>query len=165
MNYHIRPADETDIELIRSLAQDIWPKAYGDMISQEQLAYMLQWMYSADSLHSQLGQGHRFLILEDDEHKGCGYASYRPLETGKWKLEKLYVQVDLHRRGLGRMLLQRVIEEIKHQGATHLYLQVNRQNPSVQFYSRLGFQVARDEDIDIGNGFFMNDHIMEISIS
>ncbi|RZM14506.1 MAG: GNAT family N-acetyltransferase, partial [Pedobacter sp.] len=29
------------------------------------------------------------------------------------------------------------------------------------FYEKLGFQVIREEDIDIGNGFYMNDFVME----
>jgi ribosomal protein S18 acetylase RimI-like enzyme len=50
---------------------------------------------------------------------------------------------------------------MKTQGATTLQLNVNRNNPAKIFYEKLGFAVLNEEDIDIGNGYFMNDYVMQ----
>jgi ribosomal protein S18 acetylase RimI-like enzyme len=54
-----------------------------------------------------------------------------------------------------------LITAIKQKGATSLLLNVNRNNPTKGFYEKLGFTVIKEEDIDIGNGYFMNDYVME----
>ena len=36
---------------------------------------------------------------------------------------------------------------------------------SIRFYEKLGFSVVGEEDIDIGQGYFMNDFVMEKKLS
>lgn len=158
--FQIRQASFADIPTIQSLAQDIWPKAYGQMISADQLNYMLGWMYGEVSLTRQLQEGHQFILLEENSRVPCGYASYRLLNNTDWKLEKLYVQVEKHGEGLGKTLLQNIMDRIREQGGKQLELKVNRSNPAVGFYQRMGFQILREENFDIGNGYFMNDYVM-----
>jgi ribosomal protein S18 acetylase RimI-like enzyme len=64
-------------------------------------------------------------------------------------------------KGTGRFLLDYILKEIKQQGAVSLQLQVNRYNKAKDFYEKLGFTVIEEADFDIGNGFFMNDYVME----
>ena len=52
-------------------------------------------------------------------------------------------------------------EEIKKQKASSLFLQVNRYNKSKTFYEKLGFTEVAFINLDIGNGYFMNDYVME----
>ncbi len=160
MSLSIRPAGLQDIQTIRTLAHDIWPKAYGTMISRAQRDYMLNWMYSPESLRQQMEAGHQFLLLETESGEALGYAAYCPLSDTQWKLEKLYVRVEMHGQGLGKTLLENVMERIRQKGPTHLELQVNRTNPAVGFYHKMGFQILREADFEIGNGFWMNDYIM-----
>jgi hypothetical protein len=41
---------------------------------------------------------------------------------------------------------------------------VNRYNKAKGFYEKLGFKVIGKEDIDIGNGYLMNDYVMQLEI-
>jgi ribosomal protein S18 acetylase RimI-like enzyme len=165
MSCQIRSAEEADIPVIRSLAIEIWPKVYGQMISPEQIEFMLEWMYSPSALQDQMSTGHHFLITEAlPETEPIGFASYRCTDTVNWKLEKLYIRVEYQGKGIGRSLLEQVMKEIGGKGGLHLELQVNRNNPAVHFYRKMGFEVTRNEDFDIGHGFFMNDHIMARTI-
>ncbi len=164
MSRSIRPAGPPDIHTIRSLAHDIWPKAYATMITRAQLEYMLDWMYSPESLQQQMQEGHQFLLVENDSDEALGFAAYRPLSDTQWKLEKLYVRVETHGKGLGKMLVENVLQRIRQNGPTHLELQVNRTNPAVGFYRKMGFEVLREANFDIGNGFWMNDYIMGRSV-
>jgi GNAT superfamily N-acetyltransferase len=161
----IRPADLDDINSIGFLAQQIWPGTYGDIVSPEQLKYMLKLIYSPRSLRRQMvDDHHQFLIVEQDEEP-IGFASWSTsADPGVFKLHKIYILSGRQGKGLGKTLLQFIFETIRPEGATRLRLNVNRYNKARQFYERIGFAVIGEEDIDIGHGYFMNDFIMEIAV-
>lgn len=154
-----------NIPQIQRIAYATWPATYGEIISEPQMHYMLATMYNTDVLKLQLEQeGHRFALAET-EGKAVGFAGYSPTEeSGVYKLHKLYVLPNIQKEGAGKSLLQYVIDHVKEAGGTRLQLNVNRFNNAKQFYEKKGFQVIREEDNDIGNGFFMNDYVMEISL-
>ena len=158
----IRPATVKDINIISSLADDIWPPTYQDILSADQVRYMMDLFYSHDSLRRQImEQKHQFVIMEDDIAP-IGFASYSPInKTSIYKLHKIYVLPGLQGKGLGKFIVDYIVEKIKPLGATALQLNVNRYNKARFFYEKLGFKVIREEDIDIGNNYFMNDFVME----
>lgn len=159
----IRNADLDDINTIGYLAHEIWPVAYGQIISDAQLQYMLQWMYSPQSLLQQMRDGHQFFIAEQ-ALEPLGFAALSQVDPQTTKLQKLYVLPSQQGKGIGRALLDVVREEAKARGSRHLILQVNRQNPAFHFYQTYGFYVIGEEDFDIGNGFFMNDYVMQLDL-
>jgi diamine N-acetyltransferase len=89
---------------------------------------------------------------------------YGPLENKIYKLHKLYVLPAEQGKGTGKALIEFIINDIKSKNARALRLNVNRYNNARSFYERLNFKIISTEDIDIGNGFFMNDYIMELKI-
>jgi len=158
----IRFADVHDINTIGFLAQQIWPETYKDILSAEQLSYMINMFYSPASLKNQMvDQRHKFILLEDEDNP-VGFASYSLIKKpGIYKLHKIYVLTNQQGKGLGKTLLDFIVSDIKPQRATALQLNVNRNNKAKRFYERLGFTVIKEEDIDIGNNYFMNDYVME----
>ena len=58
-------------------------------------------------------------------------------------------------------MIDHILTTIKNKNAISLELQVNINNKAKQFYERLGFVVADRINLDIGNGYFMNDFIMK----
>ena len=46
-----------DRAFIRSVSERTWPSTYGHIISQEQIDFMLDWMYSDASLEKQMNTG------------------------------------------------------------------------------------------------------------
>ncbi len=155
----IRPATETDASLIRHLAHEIWPIAYREILSPAQLAYMLHLFYSEESLQKQMAEGQHFFLLYAPE--AVGFAATGPVDEGHWKLYKLYVSSGEQGKGLGKKLLLFVEEYARKQGAADLSLQVNRYNKAKDFYKANGFHIVAEKDFDIGEGFFMNDFVME----
>ncbi len=154
--------DSTAIPAIQAIAKEVWPKTFGDILSAEQIIYMMDMMYSTDSLKRQMGElGHRYILAREDE-KPVGYVSYETGYQGKsWtKVHKIYVLSTMHGRGVGRLLMERVAAIARAQGDTQLSLNVNRNNPAIDFYLRVGFEIIDREDIDIGNGYLMEDYIM-----
>lgn len=156
----IRNAATTDIKLIHELALKIWPQTYAGIISKEQIDFMMEMMYSETSLQKQINEGCQFVIINENTQP-VGFASYQ--ETGPFifKLHKIYILNNQQGKGTGRFLLNYIMDTIQKQGAGSLQLQVNRNNKAKFFYEKLGFTVIAEADFDIGNGFFMNDYIME----
>jgi ribosomal protein S18 acetylase RimI-like enzyme len=153
----IRPATGKDITLIKNLAYEIWLEAYGKILSSKQMAYMLDLIYSEASLQKQTEQGHHFLIVEEDT-KPVAFADYNNLKDTVYKLQKIYALPSQQGKGIGRLLIDHVIKKVKKAGGTTLLLNVNRHNKAKLFYEHLGFKVISEEDIDIGEGYFMNDN-------
>lgn len=157
----IRPAVPDDINAIRSVAHGTWPVAYGAILSPEQLAYMLERMYGHPALEEQFAKGHRFLIAEEGSTV-IGFASCEHHYQGaiNTRLHKLYVLPRAQGTGAGKALLQVVEAAARSAGDQGIELNVNRFNPSLQFYLRQGFGILRDEVLDIGKGYVMDDHVL-----
>ncbi|MBX2921190.1 MAG: GNAT family N-acetyltransferase [Chitinophagaceae bacterium] len=157
-----KKAGTNDIPLIRELTFQIWPVTYKSILSPQQMEYMLERMYSVPSLEHQMRTlEHRFII-------GCymeepaAFASYSPQsrEAGIYRLHKIYILPSMQGKGAGREIINHITDEILQDGATILELNVNRFNNAKSFYEKMGFEVYRTEDKDIGNGYFMNDYVM-----
>ena len=159
---NIRQAGLDDIPLIRRMADVAFRHTYRPLLTPEQIDYMMDWMYSEESLRRQMTEEQNtFLLLE-----GKGYASIRPDGSAdgisRFHLEKLYVLPQYQGQGIGRDLINAAVAHAQRLagGDVLVELNVNRHNPAVDFYKKMGFVIDRDVDNPIGGGHFMNDHIM-----
>lgn len=163
----IRKASVGDLMCIHEMAEVVFRHTYRDILSPEQMEYMMDWMYSPSGLQKQVDDGHVYYIALRDAIP-CGYVSVQPdglAESGRllFHLQKIYVLPSEQGRGVGRMLFDRALSHIRSAASGHpamLELNVNRNNPSIGFYQRLGLSILRQGDFHIGNGFYMNDYIM-----
>lgn len=163
MSVSIRNALPEDSGTIRDIAYRTWPVAYSSILSKEQLNYMLDLFYSMDSLLNQFNNlGHCFiLVLENNIPAGFASFSVKSKdEPFTYRLHKLYVLPVHQGKGYGKILLNHIIEKVRSAKGRALELNVNRYNKAFDFYTRNGFVITREEDIDIGNGYFMNDYVM-----
>ena len=154
-----------DRDFIRSVSERTWPSTYGHIISQEQINFMMNWMYSDESLATQMNTGCEFYIAsikkEDGKVDAVGFCSVSP-EEGAHKLNKLYVLPTAQGTGAGKALLNKSIEVAKAAGSTSLFLQVNKLNTAYTFYLKKGFIKESEFKFDIGNGFYMDDYVMRL---
>lgn len=163
--FTVRQASVADIPLIRELCFQVWPQTYASILSQEQITFMLGWMYSEDSLRRQLQEeGVTYLLCYNDK-RPVGFAAYVDHENRKCKLEKLYVLQDQQGKGTGRFLVEHIAREACARGNRVLQLQVNKNNSARHFYQKLGFTIAQEAIFDIGHGFVMDDYVMELVLS
>ena len=164
----IRIASAEDIASIQSLAKTAFRKTYARILSPAQMEYMMDMMYSRGSLEKQMTAEDNRFFIED----GRGYVSFRPdgrTEDGRprFHLEKLYVVPEYQKTGLGRKLFETVVREAGLLAAGEGYrieLNVNRENPAVNFYEHIGMYKDRQGDFPIGEGFYMNDYIMAMDL-
>lgn len=166
-NMQIKEATTTDIESIIEIAQNTWFEAYKNILSEEQIEYMLTMMYSQEALKSQMeNQNHVFLLVGNDNINGYqGFVSYELnyKDSNKAKLHKLYVLPENQGLGIGRILINKVCETAAKSGNQSVLLNMNRYNKALDFYTRMGFEIKAEENIDIGNGYWMEDYVMENS--
>jgi GNAT superfamily N-acetyltransferase len=158
----LRAAAVIDIPAIRAIAHAAWPVAYATILSADQLGYMLELMYSEAALRDQMTRkGHRFLLAEE-EGRPIGFAGFEHRFQGKpsTRLHKLYVLPEVKGSGAGSAVLIAVENAAREAGDAQLELNVNRFNPTKDWYLRRGFAIERDEVIDIGRGYVMDDHVM-----
>lgn len=121
---------------------------------------MLEMMYSVASLQQQMAAGCRFIIVQEDD-KPVGFASFQEIKPALYKLHKLYVLPSQQGKGTGRYMIDHVCQVIQQEGATALQLQVNIRNKAKNFYEKLGFVQVDEIKLDIGQGYIMDDYIME----
>jgi ribosomal protein S18 acetylase RimI-like enzyme len=159
--YIIRSADANDIEIIRNLALEIWPKTYDKTFSPQQVIYMLNSMFSKDALIKQMKDNHKYSIIYSG-HLPIGFTSLSEVLPSIYKLHKIYILPAFQGLGAGKFVMDHIIEEIRPQNATALILNVNKHSPAKAFYEHLGFRIAKAEDTEVGNGYYINDYVMEL---
>ncbi len=161
----ISVATESQLGIVQNLAKAIWPDAYGAILSQEQLDYMMKMMYSNESLSSQLRNNNVFLLAELNEVI-IGFASYELnyQNSSFTKIHKLYVLPEIQGKGVGKELIYYIQNIAKNQANKGLILNVNKYNKAKDFYQHNGFEIADSVVVDIGNDYVMDDYIMKKSI-
>ena len=155
-----RKAAADDIPLIQDLARRIWSEAYRGMLSTQQIAYMLEMMYSADVIAREVGKGIAWeLIL--DRGRPCGFLSYHPAAHHRVKLSKIYIEQDSRGKAIAEEAIMRVVKYAADTGMTSVFLTVNRHNKrAVRAYEKNGFLITDSVVTAIGGGFVMDDYIM-----
>lgn len=158
----IQQASADDLAVVQRIAHITWPIAYGQMISHGQLTYMLDLMYSMDALQEQVDKrGHIFNVLYEGDEP-VGFVSHQlDFLPGTSKIHKLYALPDRQGKGYGRSMVDHVSAIAKAAGQQVLRLDVNRKNKAIGFYKKLGFEVVEEADTDIGQGYLMEDYVME----
>lgn len=159
-----RKANVSDISLIQSIAEAAWRPTYGEILSEEQCVYMLEWMYNTEKLEEQINGNIQFIILENQDSKAIGYASFEKTGEEKGKLHKIYTHPDFKQKGGGSILLKEIIHIAHSMNVKVLELNVNRYNSAVEFYLKKEFTIKEEIDLDVGNGFFMNDYVMSYEL-
>lgn len=165
-DFSISPVRDADIAPLCALAREIWMQHYPGIITVKQIEYMLAQRYSPDAIRAQLQAGNAWWDKLEVHGELCGFASYeRGTEARAMKLDKLYVHQLFRGKGYGAALIDHVAKVARQLGMNNLYLQVNKYNHgSVAAYLRVGFVVAKTVKVDIGNGFFMDDYVMEKAV-
>jgi len=150
-----------DIDTIGRLAREIWLEHYPAVIGMEQTEYMLERMYHPQALTEQMGKGHEFFLWRH-EGRNIGFAAIDTTPSSPGFLAKFYLDSSFRGKGVAQRFLAFLEDRFREAGKEAVRLTVNRQNiGAINFYFKSGFKIIRCEDFDIGNGYFMNDFVME----
>ncbi|WP_405115092.1 GNAT family N-acetyltransferase [Paenibacillus sp. FSL K6-1217] len=158
----VNTAEET-AEVAR-LAAEIWHEYYISIITVEQIDYMLGKFQSVPAITDQIHhQGYEYYLIHNGA-SAVGYISARE-DEGKLFLSKFYVGKEYRGRSYASQALAFLEKLCQDRSLTHIWLTVNRDNEStIAVYKKKGFRTIREQVADIGNGFVMDDLIMEKEI-
>ena len=151
------------LQLIRDVAAEVWPQTFADILSPEQISYMLEMMYAVPVLEKEYDNGVKFRFITADQVP-CGFIACYEYgnEHNTIKLDKLYLDPEYHKLGIGSQAIQYVVDSAREAGYDRVILNVNKNNQrAIRAYKRNGFKVRESVKNDIGNGFFMDDYVME----
>lgn len=161
-NVSLEAITESDFETVANLAGSIWRSHYANIVSMAQIEYMLAGRFKPDKLRAYLNSDDRWMMLLRLAHRPIGYCSYSRTAPGEMKLEQLYLLQEFQGKGLGGFMLRHVESQARKHGLRVLMLQVNKRNAdAIVVYRKAGFTVREEAVFDIGNGFFMDDYVME----
>ena len=158
----ITKATIKDISLIQDLAEKSWRSHYPGIISHEQIDFMLDLMYSEEEINRQFNNPnyHYYLLGDAENFYGImGFENHYEQKTTK--LHRIYITEEGKGKGRGKEAIQFLKNQILEVGDQRIILAVNKQNPSYHFYLSQGFKVYEEGVFDIGNGFVMDDYLME----
>ena len=160
-------ATKNQLPIIQELAYKIWPGTYGDILSKVQLDFMLEKFYNIDYLENLLLVENQVFLLISENEVFVGFCAYQmniPIgnpEILKTKLHKIYVLPETQGKGFGKILLHEVEKIALNNNNTAVFLNVNRYNKAQEFYKNQQYKITSEVDIEIGNGYLMEDFVME----
>lgn len=157
---------------VAALAHDIWYEFYVPIIGRAQVDYMVAKFQSVAAMQAQIDQGYEYFMVRRSEAAAggkstdVGYCAFQEQPGGERPgrvmfLSKFYLHHAARGSGTGRRFMEFIEGLARRRGLSLLWLTVNKGNPSVQAYQRLGFRIAADLVMDIGGGFVMDDYRME----
>lgn len=158
-------ASEKDIPLIQELAKKSWEKAYAEILSEDQITYMLNKMYSEDALkqHFRHPEYHYYLISSNDNTVGFIGIQHH-IEPNTTKLQRIYLLPEAKGKGLGRESIDFLKNVCREEDISRIILNVNKKNQATLMYQKMGFSVYDEGIFDIGGGFFMDDYLMQLHL-
>lgn len=151
------------IQEVASLASIIWHDHFTPIIGIQQVEYMLDKFQSFHALQTQLHDGYEYYQMFDNT-VFCGYCGIHP-ENQKLFLSKLYIKKECRGRHLATRAFHFLIELCKERKLTSIWLTCNKHNnDTLAIYTHLGFEIIDTQEADIGNGYIMDDYIMEYTL-
>lgn len=158
-----RKATILDIPTIQAIAEETWRPTYSHILTEEQTLYMLDLMYNSTTLQAQIDGKVSFFMVEEGD-KALGYIAFEPISEALIKLHKIYFRPNQKRRGAGRLAIEFVKKQASAFGARFIELNVNKYNSAVDFYLKMGFTQQKEMVLDIGNGYVMDDYVMQFDL-
>jgi len=159
---HLKKAKkERDFLEIAGIAHVTWREHYASILSAEQIEYMLEKYQSKDAIAKAVAEGYEYYILQR-MGAAVGYVAVKANEpSGKMFLSKIYLEREYRGKGYAYDVVTQLEEMCRRLKLSTIWLTVNKHNPSVGQYKKMGFDIASEQCADIGNGFVMDDYIME----
>jgi phosphinothricin acetyltransferase len=139
---HVRPAAPADIPAITRI--------YAHAVRHGTASFELDPPDEAEMLRRQrtlLDAGYPYLVAESDGAvAGYAYAGpYRARPAYRFSVENsIYIAPDMHRRGIGRVLLERLIAECETRGYRLMIAVIgdSAQTPSIELHRAAGFKLV-----------------------
>ena len=167
-NTEIRPATKSDIDAITAI--------YADAVTHGTASYELEPPTRAEMakrFEALVAGGFPYLVAEDEAGKLVGYAyagPFRPRPAYRFIVENsVYVAPEAKGKGVGRLLIERLIAEAESLGFRQMIAVVGDGSPgsaSVRLHERVGFRhCGRLEGSGYKHGRWLDTVFMQLSMN
>jgi len=150
-----------DIQKLSVLASVIWHEAFANILSQNQIDYMIEKFQSFGAIKTAIdNDGYEYFFISDE----TGITGYTGIQQkdDKLFLSKLYIVKENRGRKIASEAFLFLEELARKRNLKSIWLTVNRNNThAIEVYKSKGFSIIRTQVTDIGNGFVMDDYIFE----
>ena len=154
---------DEQIDVLAALAREIWTEHFTPMLEEGQVEYMLEKFQSPAPIRLQLKEGYQYYFLKLDEEL-AGYTGFHAEEESLF-LSKIYVRKTMRGKKIAKQAIDYMVSLCHERHLNKIWLTVNRNNSiAIAAYEKMGFTKAYMKKTDIGNGFYMDDYIMEKKI-
>ncbi|KGE14698.1 GNAT family N-acetyltransferase [Sphingobacterium deserti] len=155
-------ARESDWEIVQQVAQQSWWHGYTNVLSDQQIQFMLQKSYSEEGIITSMRSGQKFYLALESEHV-VGFIALQVKDADVLRIEKLYLLPEVQGKGYGKDLINFAQEKALALDIHSIELNVNRKNKAYHFYIKQGFHVIQEIDIPYFD-FILDDYIMQKTI-
>lgn len=153
-----RPISLAELDIVRDLALQIWPKCHHNLIAPDHMDEMLTSLFDLDVLEQEVTEkGHIYWVVRVG-HNDVGFVAAH-MEGARVWITKLYVLSDYRGFGLGKALIQAVQDYFA--PAHAMLVSVHKEHDRVvDFCLRRGFSIDREVPIRLGTYGF-TDYVMQ----
>ncbi len=132
------------------------PQAFGGVLTEEMERKEIGWRERIDNPN-------RFFFAIEENNSLLSLAGAINSKDEGWMLVAVYTLPEARGRGFAKKLTERVIEEVKKNGAEKISLMVNvDQLDAVHVYEKSGFKITkRIRDQKMGDGILHDEYYME----
>lgn len=150
---------QNDIQALYPVVVEIWQEWFTPIIGAKQVDFMLHNYQSEKNIADEIKSGvHYFALIQENEI--IGYTAYE-IKNEVIYISKLYIKKQFRGQGLMRHIFD-WYDSLSKALNFRQQLRVNRDNAqSVAIYEHRGFKIVATKDDEIGQGFIMNDYILE----
>lgn len=155
------PVTNNDLlKILSDLSYTIWHEFFPCILSSDQIDYMVDKFQSYDAMNDQIKNGYEYYLIEYD-NKYIGYTGIRK-EIDKLFISKIYLLNEYRGKHLSKNIFVFFDDICDKFNLNVQYLTVNKYNTNaINVYIHYGFKIIRDVVTDIGNGYVMDDYILE----
>lgn len=150
---------------LAQLADEIWHEYWPAIIGEAQTDYMVENFQSLAAIERDMRE-HAYeywLLHAADDGRIVGYTGgHVEPETNRYFISKIYLLAPERGRGFASATIRFYEDLCRERGLHAMYLTVNKHNDlGIRAYVGKGFETIDAVETDIGNGFVMDDYIME----
>ncbi len=152
---------QEEISQLAELASEIWHEYWTQILTPEQIDYMVENFQSEKAIRNQYkNENYTYYFIQEDE-KNIGYFGFSDKKDYLF-LSKLYISKDYRHKEIGGKAFEKIKQIACEKGYTSIQLTVNKYNKNtIAAYDKWGFKTIDSVVTDIGQGFVMDDYIME----
>lgn len=157
-------SNDAMIQALADTAKDIWNEYFINIITQEQIDYMVEKFQSVTALSKAIKEEGYTYYMAYDQDRVIGFCGIK-VEGSRLFLSKLYVRKEMRGKKVSSKLLNKAIVFAQEHDCTAIYLTCNKYNTnSLELYAYKGFHTIDSVQTDIGHGFIMDDYILQLDL-